>query len=434
MIPHLAEKPSYFEERDYQQKPTQSQYPKIMNQNLVTQTIRAALIALFLFWLLLVPGNGHSEEFAVPNSGSPYKNLADLDTGQILHLPTGLVVSLQQMMGSISSSRVIYIGETHDNIEAHKVQLQIIQLLAEKYSVAIGLEMFRRSAKKKLNLWNQGQLSYKKFKNLFRTNWGSGFSLYQPIFDFAKTKGLPLIGLKSSREVENYFRAGDPAPGNTLYPEIDYNDLYHRTFSMSAFGGHTVKALEKPYRMLLLWEETMAQTVAEFLRDPMNKNKKLVVLAGGFHVQYGFGIPKRAYRRIPHNYSIILPDITKIPENLEGREMKVQKVSIPLYASDYAWKVEYKVRGNSKIKLGVQLAQEKGGQVRIKSVGENSYAQTAGMKSGDRLIKMDGKPLSNIDDVLELLENKRIDDRSTFQLQRNNKMLTVEVVFSQAKQ
>ena len=135
---------------------------------------------------------------------------------------------------------------------------------------------------------------------------------------------------------------------------------------MSAFGGHTVKELEKPYRMLLLWEETMAQTVAEFLRDPMNKNKKLVVLAGGFHVQYGFGIPKRAYRRIPHNYSIILPDITKIPENLKGREMKVKKVSIPLYASDYAWKVEYKVRGHSKIKLGVQLAQEKGGQVRIK--------------------------------------------------------------------
>ena len=405
-----------------------------MSQNPVTQTTRTFLTIFFLFYLLILSRNGHSEEFAVPNSGSPYKNLADLETGQILHLPTGLVVSLKQMMDSIESSQVIYIGETHDNIEAHRVQLEIIKLLTEKYSVAIGLEMFRRSAKKKLNLWNQGQLSHKEFKNLFLKNWGSGFSLYQPIFEFAKTRGLPLIGLKSSRKVEDHFRAGDPAPGNKLYPEIEYNDIYHKNFSMSAFGGHTVKALEKPYHMLLLWEETMAHTVAEFLRNPTNKEKKLVVLAGGFHVQYGFGIPKRAYRRIPHNYSIILPEITKIPENLKGREMEVKKVSIPLYASDYAWKVEYKVPEHNKIKLGIRLSQEKGGEVRIKSVDKNSNAHTAGMKSGDQLITMDSNTLSKIDDLLELLKNKKIGDHSTFQLKRDNKIFIVEVVFKEAKQ
>jgi uncharacterized iron-regulated protein len=98
---------------------------------------------------------------------------------------------------------------------------------------------------------------------------------------------------------------------------------------VSAFGGHTAKALEKPYRMLLLWEETMAQTVAEFfLRNPVNKDKKLVALTGGFHVQDGFGIPKCAYRRILHQYLIILPDINEVPEALKNRKMEVQKVSI----------------------------------------------------------------------------------------------------------
>ncbi len=322
--------------------------------------MRTVLETLFLLWLLLLPREGHSEEFAVPHAGSPYKNLADLDEGQILHLPTGLVVSREQMMDSIAASRVIYIGETHDNIEAHKVQLQIIQHLAEKYPVAIGLEMFRRSAQEKLDLFNQGQLSDLEFKNLFHTNWGGrGFGLYQPIFEFSKSKGLPLIGLKSTREVENHFRSGDTAPGDTLYPEIDDTDPYHRAFSMSVFGGHTAKALEKPYRMLLLWEETMAQTVAEFLRHPANKDKKLVVLAGGFHVQYGFGIPKRAYRRIPHHYSIILPSITQVPESLKDREMTVEKVSIPLYASDYAWKVEYRVP-EEQSKTGSTPNSEKG--------------------------------------------------------------------------
>ena len=404
-----------------------------MSQNPVTQIIRIVLATFFLFWLLLFYRDGYSEEFAVPYGGSPYKNLADLDAGQILHLPTGLGVNRKQMLDSISASRVIYIGETHDNIEAHKVQLQVIQFLAKKYQVAIGLEMFRRSGQKKLNLFNQDQLSNQEFRHLFLSNWGSGFELYKPIFEFARSKNLPLIGLKSSRKVENHFRSGDSAPGDTLYPEIDETDPYHRAFSMSIFGGHTAKALEKPYRMLLLWEETMAQTVAEFLRDPVNKDKKLVVLAGGFHVQYGFGIPKRAYRRIPHAYSIILPNITKVPENLKDREMEVKKVSIPLYAADYVWQVEYRVPGQNKVKLGVRLAQEKDSGVRIQAVGKLSNAQTAGMKPGDLLVSMDGNALSSVDDVLELLGYKNFDDRSTFQLQRDNQTLTVEVVFKQSK-
>ena len=401
-----------------------------MNPNLVTQTIRIILAALFLFWLLVFSREGNSEEFAVPNHGSPYLDLGNLDVDQILHLPTGMGVSLKQMMDSISASRVIYIGETHDNIEAHKVQLQIIQLLSKKYQVAIGLEMFRHSAQEKLNLWNRGQLSLREFKNLFHSNWGEGFGLYQHIFEFAQSKNLPLIGLKSTHEVENHFRAGDPAPGDTLYPEIDDTDPYHRAFTLSAFGGHRGTALEKPYRMLLLWEETMAQTVAKFLRNPVNKDKKLVVLAGGFHIQYGFGIPKRAYRRVPHNYSIIQPSITEIPKNLKDREMTVEKVSIPLYAADYAWKVEYRVPGHNKVKLGVRLAQEKDG-VRIKFVAEKSNAQNAGMKMGDLLLRMDGTTLSGVDDVLEILGEKNFDDRSTFQLRRNNKTLKVEVVFKQ---
>lgn len=37
-----------------------------MSQNPVTQTIRIVLATLFLFWLLLLYRDGHSEEFAVP--------------------------------------------------------------------------------------------------------------------------------------------------------------------------------------------------------------------------------------------------------------------------------------------------------------------------------------------------------------------------------
>jgi uncharacterized iron-regulated protein len=399
---------------------------KMMNHNPKTQMTR--IIPLFLFCLLFLAPDGHTEEFAVPNSGSPYQDLGDLQTGEILHLPTGLAVNFDQMMETIAASRVIYIGETHDNIEAHKVQLQIIKKLTEQFPVSIGMEMFRRSAQEKLDQWHTGELPVKEFKNLFHTNWGSGYRLYQPIFDFARTNQIKLIGLKSSRKVENSFRSGDPAPDNTFYPELDDQDPYHRAYCMAAFGGHrgTEKALEKPYRMLLLWEETMAQTVARFLINPKNKNTKLVVLSGGFHIQYGFGIPKRAYRRVPHVYSTIQPTITHIPEELKDREMVVEKVSIPLYAADYAWKVDYKVYDN--VRLGVRLAQKKEG-VTIMSVTPHSNAETAGILKGDLLLSMDGKKLTRTEEVLEQLQTKNFNDHSTFHLRRDGKELNVEVVF-----
>ena len=399
-----------------------------MNSNLATQTIRIVLNLLFLFWLLLFVKEGQTEEFAVPNSGSPYLNLGDLQTGQILHLPTGLTVTFDQMLDSISTSHVIYIGETHDNIEAHKVQLKIIKKLSEQYPVTIGLEMFRRSAQEKLDQWNLGQLSIREFKNLFHENWGTGYRLYQPIFDFARTKNLPLIGLKSSRDVENSFRSGDPAPNGTFYPELDDQDPYHRAFSMAAFGGHrgTEKALEKPYRMMLLWEETMAQTISQFLMNPKFKNTKLVVLSGGFHVQYGFGIPKRAYRRLPHAYSIIQPTVTHIPKELKNREMEVEKVSIPLFAADYAWKVDYKVPDN--VRLGVRLAKKNAGVV-IMEVMENTNAARDGILKGDVLLSMDGKKISVVAEVLEQLQTKKFEDSSTFQIHRNGKEQKVKVTF-----
>jgi len=399
-----------------------------MKSNSITQTIRMFLALSFLFWLLLFTKKGQTEEFAVPNSGSPYLNLGDLQTGQILHLPTGLTVNFSQMMDSVATSRVIYIGETHDNIEAHKVQLQIIKRLSEEFPVAIGLEMFRRSAQVQLGQWNAGKLSMKKLKNLFHKNWGTGYKLYQPIFDFARTRKLPLIGLKSTREVENSFRSGDPAPDGTFYPELNEQDPYHRAFSMAAFGGHrgTNKALEKPYRMLLLWEETMAHTVSQFLMNPKYKETKLVVLSGGFHVQYGFGIPKRAFRRVPHSYSIIQPTVTDIPEELKNREMEVEKVLIPLYAADYAWKVEYKVPDN--VRLGVRLAKKQEG-IMVIEVMENTNAKRAGMLEGDVLIHMDGQKISSVEEVLEKLQNKNFTDRSIFNVLRAGRELKIKVKF-----
>ena len=390
-------------------------------------------VALFLSLPLFTENIALGEEYAVPHSGSPYLPLDDLQNNEILHLPTGLKVSFDQMQNVISSSRVIYIGETHDNTEAHRVQLEIIGDLTRRFpeKISVGMEMFRRSAQQDLDRWSKGELSLDHFKKLFRKNWGNGYPLYKPIFDFINKNHIPLIGLKPSKKTENLFRNNEQPSDQNNLPQIDFDDRYHRPFSMSIFGGH--QAMEKPYRMLLLWEETMAQTVADFLMDPSNINSKLVVLAGGFHVQYGFGIPKRAFRRVPHSYSIILPTVTELPPELEDREMDVKHISIPLYSGDYAWKVQYEVLPDNKVKLGVILENSKN-TVRIKSVSANSNAERAGLKDGDLLLAINGAELNDIESLTDKLRGLDVGDRARLIVKRESEEMDVEIQFRGPKQ
>jgi uncharacterized iron-regulated protein len=372
-----------------------------------------------------------AEEYSVPHSGSPYLSLNELSNNEILHVPTGLKVSFDQMQDVISSSKVIYIGETHDNTEAHRVQLKIIKDLAQRFpgKVSVGMEMFRRSAQKDLDRWSKGKLPLNELKKLFRKNWGTGYELYKPIFDFISKNDTPLIGLKSSIKTEEIFRKNGFS-NKKILPEIDFDDRYHRPFSMSIFGSH--KTMENPYRMLLLWEETMAETVANFVKDPNNTDSKLIVLAGGFHVQYGFGIPKRAFRRIPHSYAIILPTVTELPPELKDREMDVQHVSIPLYSADYAWKVQYKVLPKNKMMLGVVLKNTENA-VRIISVSSNSNADQAGLKDGDLLLAMEEIELTNIEDFIKGLKEYKIGDKVSFLVKRGEKEIKMEVHFREQK-
>ena len=397
----------------------------------MTLPVRFFLV-FFLLFSFFTKDIAFAEEYAVPHSGSPYLPLNDLKNDEILHLPTGLKVSFDQMQNAISSSRVIYIGETHDNIEAHRAQLEIIEDLAKRFpgKISVGMEMFRRSAQQNLNQWNKGELSSDQFKKLFRKHWGNGYALYRPIFEFLNKNHIPLIGLKSSKKTEDTFRNNDQ-PGQNDLPKIDFNDRYHRPFSMSIFGGH--QAMEKPYRMLLLWEETMAQTVADFLINPSNINSKLVILAGGFHVQYGFGIPKRAFRRVPHSYSIVLPTVTELPPELEDREMDIKHVSIPLYSADYAWKIQYKVLPENKVKLGV-LLENSNNTIRIKSVSPNSNAELAGLKDGDLLLAIDGIKLIDIEDLTDKLKRLVIGDRARLIVKRGLEEMDVEIQFMEPKQ
>ncbi len=269
------------------------------------------------------------------STAAPRTKIDQLKNSEIIHTSTGAKVTKKQMLDDIAKARVIYIGEDHDNIAAHKAQLEIIKDLFEKNpgQIAIGMEMFRRSAQPQLDQVKEGTLSLKDFNELFNKQWGAKVRpAYQDVLDYIYKKSIPVIGLKPTKEIEAIVRNGKTSPD---VPDLDLNDQSHRSYFMPFFGGHNEsqnnsEMAKKMYRMMVLWDEAMAERVAEFLNNPENNGKKLIVIAGTGHVGYGFGIPKRADRRMPHDYSIVIPTIDNAPGG-----------NVPLPLGDYVWKVPY---------------------------------------------------------------------------------------------
>ena len=66
------------------------------------------------------------------------------------------------------------------------------------------------------------------------------------------------------------------------------------------------KTLDRIVLAQALRDETMAQAAARFLQSPEGKDRVMLIIAGGGHMNYGFGIPERLKRIMDVSSRIIL--------------------------------------------------------------------------------------------------------------------------------
>jgi uncharacterized iron-regulated protein len=349
------------------------------------------------------------------------------------------MLSFEGMMDIISSSRVIYVGEAHTNIHAHRVQLEIIRELARRYpgKVAIGMEMFRHPQQESLDRWTAGTLSELEFlkESKWFENWQSDFGYYRDILLLAKEQGLDVVALNPPKDLQRTVgmtpKEKLPAEVAARLPDTDGSDPYQREVMAAVFGGHEggQNMLDAFFRVQLFWEETMAETIAEYLSGEKGEGKKMVVLAGGAHVEYGFGVPKKVLRRLPAAYSIVMPAALSIPE--EKREevlMDVEVPDVPLLTADFLWMVPYEDLEGEGVRMGIMM-KNVDGTVVVEKVIEGSPAETAGFFAGDRIVRLDGLDVEGMGDVLLVVKSKRRGDGLAALVERDGEPLSLDVSF-----
>jgi uncharacterized iron-regulated protein len=329
---------------------------------------------------------------------------------EIIRLSDEEKISLRQLLEDLHEVRVIFIGESHDQMEHHHIQRRIIRELAVKgKEVVVAMEMFQKSQQPVLDLWSQGLLTEEEFLQQVKWEaiWGMDYQLYKGILDEARDNRLKVLGINVPRELVRKVAqsgiGGLSIEDRKELPEMDLTDQQHRAYIEFVYKGHEgglARDFEKFYQAQVLWDEGMAENLSQYLSSPEGQGKTAIVLTGNGHIVYHFGIPKRFYRRIPLPYKTIVLREWRI-----GNGQELPQISLPL--ADYLWITHPSPLEKKRPRIGLVLKEkEESLEVWIERVIPGSPAEKAGLLPGDRILSVDGKEIKRLKDLHHAVAQK----------------------------
>ncbi|MDF1554000.1 MAG: PDZ domain-containing protein, partial [Deferrisomatales bacterium] len=160
---------------------------------------------------------------------------------------------------------------------------------------------------------------------------------------------------------------------------------------------------------------------------------RLVIFAGGNHVRYGYGIPRRLFRRVPAPYVVVDPLTVDFPEEKKDKLMDVELPTLPMRAADIYWAVGYEDLDDQQVMLGVQIEDAEGGGVRVKGVIPESPAAGAGVLENDVIVGVDGEPVKEMFDLTYQVGLHKPGDVGPVEVLRGGEKVTLEVTYDVVK-
>lgn len=371
-----------------------------------------------------------------PGADLPYPMQAMPKAGEIVHVATGLDMSFDGMMDMVAGARLVFIGESHDNLRSHQVELRILEDLEKRFPgrIAIGMEMFRQPQQAVLDRWTAGQLSELQFREAiqWQRTWGFDFRYYRAILDFARDRHLDIVGLRPPATLESAVKAHGldvlPDALRKQLPDIGPPDRYERAVMQAIYGAHlrTAAVFDRFFHVQLFWEEAMAGNVVAYLESPRGAGKIMVTLTGAGHVEYGYGLPRKVLRRLPLPYVIVEPSEISIPADKQMPNVKMPE--IPLLPADFVWWIPYQDLDASAMHLGVMI-DERSGTMVVRSISKGSPAERAGMRVGDEIVAIDGHPVPDVSGLSYWLEQQKKGGRARVTIRRDGEQQDLRVGF-----
>ena len=320
-------------------------------------------------------------------------------------IATPAAFGFAEVVSQLAGKKAIYVGESHTRYEDHKLQLRVVRDLHHQgKKLAIGMEMFPHAAQPALDAFIAGTINEIEFlkQSKYFTVWSFDYRLYREILNFARANKIPVIALNIDKDkVSKVYQQGgvsglNPEEAATLPMDRDldipgYRDRIHGVYTLHP--GREEKQFAGFFQSQSIWDEVMAQTIADFLSS--HPDRQMVVLAGNGHVLKDTGIPPRVARRKDVTQAVVMSS--------DGSAIAAPEADFLVFMPPAALPAQ--------ALMGVVLAKGKeDGQVLIEEVAAESPALKAGLKRGDIIISLNGQPMGTPDDVKIILVDKKKGD------------------------
>jgi uncharacterized iron-regulated protein len=326
----------------------------------------------------------------------------------------GANLSFDGIVEKLQDRRVVYIGESHTRYEDHLLQLRIIRAMyRQNPNLTIGMEMFSRSDQEVLDKYVLEQtIDEEEFlrQSHYMSKWGYDYRFYQPIINFARRNRIPVLAINQDKAIVSkvYKETGldglaeeelavIPADLDIAMP--DYRQRISSVFRMHNGHNNKQEQLNKFLQAQSLWDETMAESIASYLAD--NPHRRMAVIAGRGHVNKKNAIPPRVARRLEVKQAVVL--------NVEQREVDAETADFLVFSTA--------ARLPMAAMMGVVL-REKDGKVVVDKLSPHGMAGKSGIKKGDIILALDGKPTATIEELKIILFFKKKGEKVIAKLKR----------------
>ena len=353
--------------------------------------------------------------------GEPGQWLSPAKTAVVAQNPT----VLQERM---AAQQAVLLGEAHDSAEDHRWQLHVLaRLHARQTEMAIGFEMFPRRLQPVLDQWLAGSLSEQDF--LKRAEWDKvwGFDArdYLPLFHFARMNGIPMLALNverglpeavgkqgwdgvSAAQKEGLSRPAAPSPGylKALRSVFDHHPAKQR-------GEETFPRFVEAQTV---WDRAMAQPIAEHLKK--YPGALVVGILGAGHVRHGHGVAHQ------------LKDlgVARVGSLLTWNQAD-DCAGITPGLADAVYVVREPPANAPRLGVAMEpLGTGSGSGIRISGVTAGSIAEQAGLKRGDVILEVAGRP-AQVDVLRALVQRQPAGTWLPFKLRRGSEELELVARF-----
>lgn len=381
---------------------------------------------------------------------------------RIVRTATDEMLAIDDVAADLVQADVVALGELHGVRDIHRTHMQLIEEMHRQRSdIVIAMEMFERDVQEKLLQYLAGLVDEGEFLAKAR-QWGGYATDYRPVIEYARAHGLVVIAANAPRELAAQANThgvtavlGNPyVARETTAPEDEYWDAF--VDAMQGHGGTDgVGKMQRYYAAQCLKDDTMAESVTDYLRKYPDSQPLVVLICGKMHSDYGRGTVQRIKNRMPAlDVRVVSSELVEDMADSEYTSLRgigdyviVARQSAasappkvgPLKAGPLKAgikktaaapePVEHDPEARPALGIMPDYAGEEAG-VLVGGVREGGPAEKAGLRAGDLIVEMGGLPVEDIEGYVDALGTCKVGDTVVVRVKRDGELRQFEVTLT----